>query len=47
MNTNYVFTKYGKNFNKVCTFAPCCVNVLTHASKITLSAIKVGLSGSG
>jgi len=36
-----------ENFKPVCTFAQLCANVLTGTFKITLSAVEVGLSGSG
>ena len=42
-----IYKIWEENFNQVCTFAQLCANVLTCAFKITLSAVEVGLSGSG
>ena len=42
-----IYKMQEEKFNLVCTFAQLCANVLTCAFKITLSAVEVGLSGSG
>jgi len=43
----HIYKIWEEKFNPVCTFAQLCANVLTCAFKITLSAVEIGLSGSG